>query len=81
MTNESFQGWSNRATWNASLWLSNDYGSYRTVDCLADSFGDDFAGMAREIFDYAVESWGTKTPDGESLAEVNWLEIATDWRR
>lgn len=75
-----YQGWSNRSTWNANLWLSNDHGTYSFVEELADEHGDDFKSMGHAVFGFAVELWGKETPDGDSLADVNWLEIATDWR-
>ncbi len=75
-----YQGWTNRATWNANLWLSNDYGLYSFVKWLADEYDGDFRGMGRAVFGFAVELWGDETPDGESLADVNWTEIAMDWR-
>lgn len=27
-TTATYEGWKNRATWNCSLWLNNDYGMY-----------------------------------------------------
>lgn len=75
-----YQGWTNRETWNANLWLSNDAGLYGFVEELADEHGDDFEAMGHAVFGFAVQLWGSETPDGDSLADVNWLEIATDWR-
>ena len=39
----SYNGWSNRATWNVSPWLNNDEGSYRELQNLvrqADTVGE-----------------------------------------
>lgn len=77
---ETYNGWTNRATWHTNLVISNEYSSYqywrerarrcirrgkRAVDNLA---GD----MVREIGRAHV-------PDDVKSQAVNWREIASSW--
>lgn len=80
MTNE-YNGWTNRETWNANLWLSSEYTLYQAVESLANTHGSDHEQLASEIEDLARLTWPAQTtPDGADFSDVNWLEIATDWR-
>lgn len=74
-----YNGWSNRATWNVNLWLSNDYGHYQAVnDMAAHVVGAPT--LAKRIEEYCREVWPTgATPDACPLSEVDWVEIATSW--
>lgn len=38
---DEYEGWSNRETWCANLWLANDEGLYNLVNELADQCWDD----------------------------------------
>ena len=60
MKNEKYNGWTNRATWNVSLWIGNDEGLYRTaIEC-----GD------YERFVATMHELGSNaTPDG-----VSWTD-------
>lgn len=75
MTEETYNGWKNRATWNTHLWLTgNDYGTYQVVTCVARRGSEETAAAAVEAL--CREAWGDKTPDGDSLAKVDWDHIA-----
>ena len=76
----SYNGWSNRATWNVSLWLNNDEGSYRELAGLVRR-ASDVHDLARDIEDLCRAIWTDgKTPDGDSLDEADFEEIASgEW--
>lgn len=76
----TFNGWTNWATWNVELWLDNDEGlyrekqrfirrSYREID------GDD-------VRRFCVEIFPTGTPDMQGqieMAPVDWDQLAEHW--
>lgn len=75
---ENYSGWTNRATWNANLWLSNDYDTYYEIITFIVDDGGRLRPKALE--DFAWNLWPSgMTPDGELLKEVNWREIAESW--
>lgn len=74
---EKYNGWHNRATWNVALWLGNDEGLYRSAIELARAVkgritSRDAEEICRELFPSG------KTPDGDSLIDCRWSEIARD---
>ena len=82
-----YEGWANRATWNAALWIDNEYGPYKakvawlagkyaTVDDLGDATVT--ADEAREFF---LEHYPHGTPDmsAADVAAINWGELAEAW--
>ena len=74
-TDKRYNGWKNRATWNAALWLGNgDEGTYRAARDMVRSHKR--ADQATAIRDFCFEIWGTKTPDGDSLHDVAWRDVA-----
>ena len=72
---EDYNGWSNRETWNASLWLNNDEGLYRQAARMA-STSPDADYLARDLERLCKEMWGNETPDGDALRNVDWHEVA-----
>jgi len=72
MNNNDYNGWTNRATWNVSAWLGNDSDIYRMVVALKMVDASQFENFCRYL-------WKNETPDGCSLTEVNWQEIADTW--
>ena len=59
-TSTRFNGWSNYETWNVSLWIQNDYETYRK--CLGET-SDDSCIPRLELLG------GQMTPDG-----VRWMD-------
>ena len=75
MTDE-YQGYSNWETWNASLWLSNDEGFYRTViDIMSQEFEynhqrfDAVGEYFNELLDEKVIT------DKISTHRIDWKEV------
>lgn len=74
-TDETYNGWANRATWNAHLWLTGNDESTYLIACHAARAGSiDIA--ARAVEDLCSDLWGSETPDGDSLAKVDWKHVA-----
>jgi hypothetical protein len=59
-----FNGWKNWATWNVSLWIQNDYETYRVAQRY-DSYDSLIPRL--EIM------WGQMTPDG-----ARWMDPTID---
>lgn len=81
-TKQDYNDWSNRATWNVSLWLNNDEGTYRSLHNRFQRSREQTVSAYKAIIQgYCNEIWPDgKTPDGCLLSEVNWLEIAKSER-
>ena len=69
MSDEKHNGWTNRATWNVSAWLSNEREIYQMSRALKMIEASQFENFCRYI-------WKSQTPDGFNLSDVNWQEIA-----
>jgi len=67
MTNTTYNGWTNRATWNVALWINGDKGLY--------DFAHNFSNYADFVDGLKETNEGTaisfKTPDG-----VSWTDSA-----
>ena len=73
-----YLGFSNQETWNTHLWITNDYPLYRRVWQGAEGCHS-VSELADWIEDLLLTRWGNRTPDGNSLDLVNWVEIAATW--
>lgn len=83
MTSNTYNGYTNYATWNYVLWASNDEYSYKAVAragrALANAEMTWDADEAEKIMRSVV---GDETPDGARAEEVDWDEMAealADW--
>ena len=76
---KKYNGWANRATWNVALWLGNDEGLYRTAVEMARAIKGRLNAREAEELCFALFPSG-KTPDGDSLINCHWPEIASDLR-
>jgi len=72
MDNNDYNGWTNRATWSVYSWLGNDSDIYQMALSLNMVDASQFENFCRYL-------WKNETPDGCSLAEVDWQEIADAW--
>ena len=90
MTDETYNGWTNRQTWLVHLWLTNDEGTYNaTREIVADRLASDME-TDRYILGGILEDWTEQVIYGEDVApanlstdlvndalgRVNWAEIA-----
>ena len=79
----TYNGYTNHATWNANLWLSNDEPTYRTVWFAAqDAFRLQGSNAVTALAEWLERSDLTKhllKHDGINASEVNWNEIAGRW--
>ena len=74
-----YEGWTNKETWNTYLWISNSQPVYKLVlRLMGNSTGSATTGeFADSLEGFLWLLWEGKTPDGDRLNPVNWVEIAT----
>lgn len=75
----SYNGWTNRETWNASLWINNEEPLYRLARSIArEGFEREYKKIytAGNLANAMYEIWPDgKTPDGDLLKNVDWLDV------
>ena len=78
MSDTSYNGWSNWATWNMALWLDNDESFYNIRRCTRWS---ELLKMPR-FLNKIGSSYATGTPDMDrrDIYDVNWDEILEAWQ-
>lgn len=86
MDTKEYNGWTNYATWNVSLYLNNDYEWYKGLQrltlncCINDTKLDAIEEMETNLPKYVAQlanedgSFGDLKAD--ELRDVNWTEIA-----
>ena len=74
MTTNTYNGYTNRATWNCALWLTNDEGIYRLM---VETFREEQANPESVRFFCNLLWPECETPDGDPLEDVNWPEVVT----
>jgi hypothetical protein len=82
MSDRTYNGWTNYATWAVQLWIGSDEGSYLYWQERAEKLREDVHGLAKELEELHREN----SPAGESgvycdllryaIGLVNWDEIA-----
>ena len=75
---DGYNGWSNRETWNANLWITNQESIYKLIGTIANGCHS-VSELADNMEGFLLILWKDKTPDGDSLGMVNWVEIADAW--
>jgi hypothetical protein len=82
LTATTYNGWSNRETWLASLWLTSDEGSYCVLkDALreSDDLFDQASCLERALRDQLEDETGRANLWSDLLStafeRVNWVEV------
>ena len=74
MTTKTYNGWTNRATWNTALWLTNDASVYHWM---RDHFTCGPVNITT-VKTFCTNLWPCgQTPDGDDLNDVCWTEIVS----
>lgn len=78
----TYNGWSNRETWVASLWLTNDQASYRLLLGALKSGDSDFAcaeWLEEQLRDQLAEEAGDASMWADllntAIYRINWVEV------
>ena len=74
MSNEPYNGWANKATWNVTLWANNTENTYHAMMARFDDSHGEIE--VDDVEDWFREKWGSVTPDGFPLDDVDWYQIA-----
>ena len=84
MTDNTYNGWTNYATWNVALWASNDEGLYRMQEEFVSNLDEPVTG--EDVRTFYTEYMDAETPDlrsmrleGEEIGPINYDEIAEHW--
>jgi hypothetical protein len=72
MPDTTYNGWTNRETWNVAHWLFNDQPRYNWMKAQFPAGGS--GPVTAENFCRSI--FGKKTPDNCLLDNVDWKEVA-----
>lgn len=84
----SYNGWKNYSTWNTALWLSNDPGTYFTIQDFVKFYKNDKnleAKLARFIQAYVEEAMPEIAPSmyldllSYAMQQIDFFEIADSY--
>ena len=73
---ETYNGWTNWATWNAVLWARNDEPSYRWWCRVGRQDGHDLDALAERLARELPENVTNSDMNAGDYLEVNWREVA-----
>ena len=72
----SYNGWENRETWNANLWVNNEELLYRVAHDIANDNSYCMMAKIEMLMDFLDTIWKDgKTPDGDNLSNVVWEDV------
>lgn len=72
----SYNGWENRETWNASLWINNEEILYNLAHDIANDNSYCMMSKVETLVDFLEVIWKDgKTPDGDDLSSVVWEDV------
>jgi len=77
---DTYNGWTNWATWNVNLWIDNEEWLYHAKISLLESAWRTIEGI--DVRAFVTEHMHGTTPDFDSpsdIAAVDWQEIAEHW--
>lgn len=81
MTGEKYNGWKNRQTWLAKLWIDNTYDIYQKSLEITEAFGrerfGDLAVALKSLLDVYIPNLVDDLPLSERHL-IDWKEIAED---
>ncbi len=67
MTNQTYNGWADRTTWNCALWIQNDETLYNLAKLCKD--------YTEFLFEMQVMCGFNATPDGADWGEADLTEM------
>ncbi len=78
MNETTYNGWTNKETWNTALWMGNEESLYKLIHRVLSNSKNE-GDFATHLESFLLIIWDGKTPDGLSLDPVNFSEIAEAW--